>query len=72
MNELADQHGFIVLYPQQSLRANPLRCWNWFESRTRDGAGEAAAIATLVRDVARRYPSIARGCTWPESRPAAR
>jgi len=33
-----------------------LRCWNWFEPRTRDGAGEAAAIATLVRDVARRYP----------------
>ena len=56
MNEGADQHGFIVLYPQQSLRANPLRCWNWFEPRTRDGAGEAAAIATLVRDVARRYP----------------
>ena len=56
MNEIADQHRFIVLYPQQSLRANPLRCWNWFESRTRDGAGEAAAIVTLVRDVARRYP----------------
>src|ERR1700674_1655741 len=56
MNEVADQHRFIVLYPQQSLRANPLRCWNWFDPRTRDGAGEAAAIATLVRDVARRYP----------------
>ncbi len=56
MNEIADQHRFIVLYPQQSLRANPLRCWNWFAPRTRDGAGEAAAIATLVRDVARRYP----------------
>ena len=56
MNEVADQHRFIVLYPQQSLRANPLRCWNWFEPRTRDGAGEAAAIVTLVRDIARRYP----------------
>jgi len=56
MNEIADQHRFIVLYPQQSLRANPLRCWNWFGPRTRDGAGEAAAIVTLVRDVARRYP----------------
>ncbi len=56
MNEVADRHRFIVLYPQQSLRANPLRCWNWFEPRTRDGAGEAAAILTLVRDIARRYP----------------
>jgi poly(3-hydroxybutyrate) depolymerase len=26
MNEVADKHRFIVLYPQQSLRANPLRC----------------------------------------------
>jgi poly(hydroxyalkanoate) depolymerase family esterase len=56
MNQLADEHGFLVLYPQQSLRANPLRCWNWFEGRTRDGAGEPAAIAALARDVVRRYP----------------
>lgn len=56
MNELADEHRFLVLYPQQSLHANALRCWNWFEPRTGHGAGEAAAIAALVRDVARRYP----------------
>ena len=56
MNELADKHRFLVLYPQQSLRANPLRCWNWFEARPGHGSGEAAAIAALVRDVARRYP----------------
>lgn len=56
MNALADEHRFLVLYPQQSLRANPLRCWNWFEARAAHGAGEAAAIAALVRDVARRYP----------------
>jgi poly(hydroxyalkanoate) depolymerase family esterase len=59
MNELADEHRFLVLYPQQSLRANSLRCWNWFEARTGHGAGEAAAIAGLVRDITRRYP-IAR------------
>ena len=56
MNELADEHGFLVLYPQQSLRANSLRCWNWFEARTGCGPGEAAAIAAVVRDVTRRYP----------------
>jgi poly(hydroxyalkanoate) depolymerase family esterase len=56
MNALADQQRFIVLYPRQSLRANPLRCWNWFSAPTRDGAGEAAAIVALVRHVARRYP----------------
>lgn len=56
MNELADEHRFLVLYPQQSLHANALRCWNWFDPRTAHGAGEAAAIAALVHDVARRYP----------------
>ena len=56
MNALADEQRFIVLYPQQSVHANPLRCWNWFHRPTADGAGEAAAIAALVRYVARRYP----------------
>jgi len=56
MNELADEHRFLVLYPQQSLHANALRCWNWFEPQTGQGAAEATAIAALVRDVARRYP----------------
>jgi poly(hydroxyalkanoate) depolymerase family esterase len=56
MNELADEHRFLVLYPQQSLRANAWRCWNWFEPRTAHGAGEAAAIAALVTEIARRYP----------------
>jgi len=56
MNALADEHRFIVLYPQQSLRAHPLRCWNWFSPQNLDGAGEAAVIVALVRYVARRYP----------------
>jgi len=56
MNELAEQHRFMVLYPQQSLQANPFRCWNWFEPRIGRGAGEAAAIVALVNAVARRYP----------------
>jgi poly(hydroxyalkanoate) depolymerase family esterase len=56
MNELADEHRFLVLYPQQSLHANALRCWNWFDPRTAHGGGEAAAIAALVYDIARRYP----------------
>jgi len=56
MTALADEQRFIILYPQQSLWANPLRCWNWFGPRTREGAGEAAAIVTLVRQVVRRYP----------------
>jgi poly(hydroxyalkanoate) depolymerase family esterase len=56
MNELAEEHRFMVLYPQQSLHANPFRCWNWFEPRIGRGADEAAAIVALVNAVARRYP----------------
>jgi poly(hydroxyalkanoate) depolymerase family esterase len=53
--ELADQHGFIVLLPRQKDNANPWRCWNWFDTRTMKGAGEAAIVAAQIRFVRRRY-----------------
>lgn len=56
MNVLADQHRFIVLYPEQSVRANPIRCWRWFHPDTLNGAGEAALIAELVKKTLSRYP----------------
>ena len=56
MNVLADQHRFMVLYPEQSPRANPFRCWNWFDSDALNGAGEAALLAVLVQRTVRRYP----------------
>ena len=56
MNTLADLQRFIVLYPEQSVRANPLRCWRWFNRDTLNGAGEAALIAALVKRTASRYP----------------
>ena len=53
MNALADQHGFVVLYPAQCARANTTKCWNWFrtEDQTRD-RGEPAIIAGMTREVA--------------------
>ena len=52
MNETADRHGFVVVYPQQDRSQNPQGCWNWFlaEHQTR-GAGEPAALAATVREV---------------------
>ena len=52
MNALAQAHRCMVLYPQQSAKANGMRCWNWFEKahQTRD-AGEPAMIANLTRSV---------------------
>lgn len=53
MNSAAERHGFIVLYPEQSTRANAHRCWNWFDRahQTRD-EGEPARLAALTLEVA--------------------
>lgn len=51
MNEAAADAGVAVLYPQQSLTANALRCWNWYSCRDRNPRGDAAEIAELTRQV---------------------
>jgi len=56
MNELAEQHGFLVVYPAQAAHANRSRCWNWFvpADQHRD-TGEPAVIAGITREVAASY-----------------
>jgi poly(hydroxyalkanoate) depolymerase family esterase len=56
MNALAEEGRCAVLYPEQSTRSNPLRCWNWFESASLEGHGEAALIARLINRVTNRRP----------------
>lgn len=51
MNLLADQHGFAVLYPEQSRHAHAHRCWHWYDGTSRAGGKEAASIAALVHEV---------------------
>ncbi|MGQ7792156.1 extracellular catalytic domain type 1 short-chain-length polyhydroxyalkanoate depolymerase [Faunimonas sp. B44] len=50
MNRLAEEHGFLVLYPAQSRQANQSGCWNWFDGgHQRRGRGEPALIAAMTR-----------------------
>ncbi len=56
MNALAEEGRCAVLYPEQSKHSNPLRCWNWFDSASLEGQGEAALIARLVDQVKERRP----------------
>ncbi len=51
----ADAQRTLVLLPRQKEAANAWRCWNWFDSRTIDGHGEAAIVAAQIQAVAARY-----------------
>jgi poly(hydroxyalkanoate) depolymerase family esterase len=52
MNEVAAANQFLVVYPEQTLLANVLKCWNWClpKHQTRD-AGEPSILAAVVEQV---------------------
>jgi poly(hydroxyalkanoate) depolymerase family esterase len=57
MNQLAEEQGFILLYPMQRSSDNPSRCWNWFRpADQRADGGEPGLLAELTRHVMREYP----------------
>lgn len=55
-SSLADDHGFIVVYPEQRQGNNPKNCFTWFmaEDIVR-GSGEAASIHQMTEHAISRY-----------------
>jgi poly(hydroxyalkanoate) depolymerase family esterase len=52
LNDAADRRGLVVVYPAQSRRENPYRCWNWFEPAQQKATGtEPAQILAIARRV---------------------
>jgi poly(hydroxyalkanoate) depolymerase family esterase len=55
-SQLADRHGFILLFPEQQRANNPLLCFNWFSGEdTRRGLGEAASIRSMIDAIGKRH-----------------
>jgi poly(hydroxyalkanoate) depolymerase family esterase len=55
-SELAEAHGFAVLFPEQRRSNNANLCFNWFEpADTRRGGGEASTIAQMIDTMIARH-----------------
>lgn len=55
MDEVAEEQGFSVLYPEQIPEANARGCWNWFDAAHQArGTGEPAIIASMLAEILKR------------------
>ena len=55
-SQLADRHGFALLFPEQTRSNNPNLCFNWFQPKDMErGQGEAASIAAMIAAMVDRH-----------------
>jgi len=58
MDEVAEELGVVVLYPEQAEDAHPLRCWNWYlPVNQRRDSGELRVLAAMAEEVSERIGS---------------
>lgn len=56
MNDQAEAHGLILVYPRQVSARNASRCWNWFRASDQGrGHGEPAILAGMTRAVGAEF-----------------
>jgi poly(hydroxyalkanoate) depolymerase family esterase len=55
MNQLAEDKGYAILYPQQLVSVQAQRCWRWYDRSTQQGAGETIVLAALIGKVCEQH-----------------
>lgn len=56
MNRIAVRERFLVLYPEQSLSANPQGCWEWYATDSHKAQAEASTLMAAIDQVCLFYP----------------
>ncbi|NNM74257.1 PHB depolymerase family esterase [Enterovirga sp. DB1703] len=55
-SDLADRHGFVLLFPEQTKANNPKACFSWFLPHdTARGSGEAESIRQMIEAAAAEH-----------------
>jgi len=55
MNQLAEDKGYMVLYPEQPVNVQAQRCWRWYDRSTQHGGGDTRILAGPIRAVCERH-----------------